>query len=49
MCPSNCTTCSFESTCNSAMYMDGCHFFPPNAKRKKKTHLLLKFFGKFFR
>ena len=48
MCPSNCTSCNYESTCNSAMYMDGCHFFPPKA-RKKKTNLFLKLIGKFFR
>lgn len=46
-CPTNCVTCKYEATCNSAMFMDGCHFFPP--KSEKKTNLFLKLIGKFFK
>ena len=47
-CPTNCTTCQFESTCNSAMYMNGCHFYPP-VQKKEKSNFLTKIFGKIFK
>lgn len=44
--PTNCFNCDFCNRCISAMYTDGCKFFPPEMKKENK---LKKFFGKFFK
>lgn len=30
--PRDCTVCEYENCCNSAMYLEGCRFYPPMRK-----------------
>ena len=47
--PTSCTVCPHESTCNTAMGFNDCHFY--YARKEKKTFLvkLKQFFGKVFK
>ena len=47
-CPSNCLECKFSRSCNSGMYMNGCHFYGPADRPKTIVTKIKEFFGKFF-
>lgn len=46
-CPKNCTVCEYESCCSSAMFMDGCVFYPP-VKTFSFSQTVKNFFHKLF-
>ena len=47
--PTSCTVCPHESTCNTAMGFNDCHFY--YARKEKETFLvkLRQLFGKVFK
>lgn len=46
--PHCCLDCEFEGCCNTAMYMDGCRFFPPMNMPLALKERVRNFFSKFF-
>lgn len=44
----NCTVCPYERSCDSAMYMEGCQFYPPVVHRSFMDSLK-NFLGKLFK
>ena len=47
-CPGSCHECTFDRSCTSGMYMEGCAFYGPNDRPKSFTEQLKNFFNKIF-
>lgn len=47
--PKTCGECGYYGSCNSGMYMAGCHFYPMRGERKSVSIKIKTFLSKFFK